>query len=94
MALQKNIQAATGLEVPNAYIKVVEYNCFGDMVQARLRAYVSKQAALDGKLHIEGSEDVLNLTADYTDEAPNTKKQLYNHAKTLEKYSDAVDIFE
>jgi len=90
-ALKKDVTSSTGLVVENAYIKVDEYSCYGNNVNARLRAYVSKELADNGASPIEGSEDIITLTVDYSDEADNTKKQIYEFAKTLEKYADAVD---
>lgn len=92
MALKQTIESSTGLTIEDGYIKVVEYSCYGDNVNARLRAYVSQQAANEGKSHIEGSEDIITITADYNDDAPNAKKQIYEHAKTLDKYVDAIDV--
>lgn len=92
MALQLTTTSAAGYEIQDAYIKVVEYACYGDTVHARLRAYVSQQTASDGKAHIEGSEDIITITCDYSDEADNAKKQIYEYAKTLPKYADAIDV--
>lgn len=93
MALQLTFTAATGMVITDAYIKVDEYSCGKDnVVNARLRAYASYQAAQDGLAHIEGSEDIISFTADYDDSAVNTKMQIYEHTKTLDKYADAIDV--
>lgn len=94
MAISKTVTSETGLVIENAYIRVFEYHCIGNTINARLRAYVNRQAANDGKAHIEGSEDILTFDGDYSDNAPNAKKQIYEYAKTLEKYEDAVDVLE
>lgn len=91
-ALKLTVIASTGLEVQDAYVKVDEYSCYGNNVNARLRAYVSKELADAGASAIEGSEDIITLTVDYSDVAANAKKQIYEHAKTLERYADAVDV--
>lgn len=91
-ALQLKIESTTGYEVQDAYVKVDEYSCYGDTVHARLRAYVSQQASIDGKAHIEGSEEIVTLKVDYSDDACNTKKQIYEHTKMLDKYADAIDV--
>ena len=92
MALQMTVTSATGLDVQDAYIKVDEYSCYGNNVNARLRAYVSKDLADAGASAIEGSEDIITLTVDYSDDADNAKKQIYEYAKTLDKYAEAIDV--
>lgn len=91
MALSKTILSDTGLEIQNAYIRIDEYNCFESNIKARARAYISKDLKDAGKSFISGSEDIITFTADYSDTAVNTKKQIYEHMKTLEKYADAID---
>lgn len=93
MALQITTTASTGYEVRDAYVKITGYTCgINNLVHARLCAYVSKELADAGASHIEGSEDIITLTCDYGDDASNTKKQIYEYAKTLDKFADAVDI--
>lgn len=92
MAFQKEVMSLTGMNVQNAYIKIDEYACYGETVHVRLRAYVSKELADNGNAPIEGSEDIITLTVDYSDDATNTKKQIYEYAKTLDKYADAIDV--
>lgn len=93
MALQQKITSSTGLTIDDAYIKVDEYSCGKDnTINARLRAYVSQDLAKEGASHIEGSEDIVTLTANYADDAPNAKKQIYEYAKTLDKYAEAIDV--
>ncbi|ETT64955.1 hypothetical protein BSK66_08045 [Paenibacillus odorifer] len=92
MALLLTLTSATGYEVQDAYIKVDEYGCYGNTVHARLRACVSKELADNGASSIEGSEDIITLTVDYSDNAANAKKQIYEHVKKLDKYVNSVDI--
>lgn len=95
MALEKNIISSTGLEVQNAYIKIDEYSCGkGNIVNARIRAYASRELEQQGASYLEGTEDIVSFTADYSENAFNSKKQIYEYVKTLEKYSNAVDILE
>jgi len=91
MALQKTIQSDIGLEVQNAYIRIDGYSCYENNINARVRAYINKDMQMQGKMPISGSEDIITLVVDYSDTAVNTKKQIYEHMKTLEKYVDAVD---
>lgn len=89
------VTSSTGLIVESAYIKIDEYSCDKqNNVFARIRAYVSKELENSGSSPIEGSEDLIEITADYSEEAVNTKKQIYNHMKKLEKYSNAIDVLE
>lgn len=93
MALQKNIQSTTGLEIKNAYIKVDNYSCNkNNIVSAKLLAFVSRSASEEGKAPIEGSGEIITLETDYSDGAINTKKQIYEYAKTIDKYKDAIDV--
>ncbi|MDF9845165.1 MULTISPECIES: hypothetical protein [unclassified Paenibacillus] len=92
MALQKNLMSSTGMEVPNAYIKIDSYQSDSqNNVSARIRAYVSKELEIEGKAPIEGTEDVILMQAEYSEESVNAKRQIYNYMKTLGKYSDAID---
>ena len=93
MALQLTFTADTGIVITNAYFKIDEYSCAKDnTINARLRAYASHQAATEGKAYIEGSDNIVTFTADYNDDAANAKKQIYEFAKTLDKYTDAIDV--
>jgi len=94
MDLQLTITSSTGLEIENAYIRIDEYSCMDSTINARIRAYVSKEMQQQGKSFIEGTEEIITFDGDYSDEAVNTKKQIYEHMKTLEKYQDAVDVLE
>jgi hypothetical protein len=91
MALQKTIESDVGIEIQNAYILIDEYSCVENNVNARIRAYVSKDMKEQGKAFISGSEDIISLQCDYSDMAINTKKQIYEYMKTLDKYKDSTD---
>ena len=43
MALSKTIMSNTGLVIPNAYIRIDEYSCHDNTVNARIRSYVSHE---------------------------------------------------
>lgn len=93
MALMQSVESSTGLIIENAYIKIDEYSCSKDnIVNARLKAYISQDAAKDNKSPIEGSEDFVTMLADYSENAHNVKKQLYEFAKKKEKYKNAIDV--
>ncbi|QNM43758.1 hypothetical protein [Shouchella clausii] len=90
MALQMSLTTSSGLRVRDAYIRIDEYSCNrSNVVSARLRAYATKEFAEHGMSAVE--EWVVSLTADYSTDAPNTKKQIYDHAKTLPEFELADD---
>ena len=92
MALKMNVVSSSGIPVNNAYISVVEYSCDKDeYINAKVAAYVSKEFKEEGKASIDGTSDIITIKGDYSDESMNTKKQIYAHMKTLEKYKDAVN---
>lgn len=94
MALSMTIQSDIGQEFKDAYVRIDEYSCSdNNVVNARIRAYVSREMKILGKAPISGSEDLITLVADYSDESANTKKQIYEYIKS-EKYVDAIDILE
>lgn len=91
-ALKLEVTSTTGMVISGAYIKVDEYSCGkGNVVNARLRAYVSKELANSGASSIEGSEEIITFTVEYSDESDNPKKQIYEFVKNMDKYSDAID---
>lgn len=90
MALQMSLTTSSGLRVRDAYIRIDEYSCNrSNVVSARLRAYATKEFAEHGMSAVE--EWTVTLTADYSDEAVNTKKQIYEYAKELPEFELAVD---
>lgn len=93
MALKMDITSATGLKVEGAYIKIDEYFSYKDnYIFAKVRGYVSKELESTGSAPIEGTEEIIELVCDYSDDAKNSKFQIYTHMKTLEKYADALDV--
>lgn len=95
MAVQKTMVSDTGITVENAYYRIDEYSCSStNVVNARVRAYVSRDAQREGKTFLEGSEFIATITGDYTDSAVNPKKQIYEHIKTLDGFEDSVDVLE
>lgn len=95
MALKMTISSDTGLNIENAYIHIDEYSCNKDeTINARIRAYVSRELMKSGSAFISGSEEIITLQGDYSDTATNAKKQIYAHMKTLDKYKDTTDILE
>lgn len=95
MALQIDINSNIGQEFENAYVVVDEYSCDkNDIIQARIRAYINREKYHEGCEFIGGSEEVITLVCDYGDDATNTKKQIYTHIKSLDKYLNATDVLE
>ena len=94
MALEMDILSETGMEIPKAYFRIDEYSCYDTRVFAKIRGYVSRELQSKGNSPIEGTEHVVEITGDYSDYARNTKIQIYEYLKTLERYGDAKDVFE
>lgn len=92
MGLQKTIISDNGLEIQDAYFRIDEYSCNGsNLINARIRAYVSRDLQKQGANFITGSEDVVSFIGQYFNNSINTKKQCYDYIKTLSKYTDAID---
>lgn len=95
MALKMNLNSDIGQEFIDAYFVITEYSCDkNENVHARIRAYVDREKYKQGCDYISGSEQVITLKCDYSEVAINPKKQIYNYMKTLDKYSESVDILE
>lgn len=95
MALNINIVSDIGQTFENAYIRIDEHSVDkNDTIYARIRGYVSRELMTEGKSFISGSEDIIKFTGNFSDTAVNTKKQIYEYMKTLEKYSVATDVLE
>lgn len=95
MALKMTIQSNTGINIEDAYIHIDEYSCNKEeVINARIRSYISRDLMKNGANFISGSEEIITIQGDYSDTAMNTKKQIYNHIKTLDKYLSAIDILE
>lgn len=95
MALRMNVVSSAGYEVKDAYLRVDELSIRqDDTVVARIRAYVSREGFYAGLTYIEGSEEIISFSGDFSDHAINTKKQAYEYAKTLDMYLTSVDIIE
>lgn len=90
-----NIESTTGFIHENAFLKIDEYSCDqNNNIRARVRAYISREHALAGASHIEGSEEIIEIKGDYSERALNTKIQIYDYLGTLDKYKDAIDVPE
>lgn len=94
MALEMDILSETGMDIPKAYFRIDEYSCYNTKVFAKIRGYVSRDLHIKGNSPIEGTEHVVEITCDYSDYARNTKIQIYEYLKTLERYDNAEDVFE
>lgn len=94
MALEMDILSETGMDIPKAYFRIDEYSCYDTKIFAKIRGYVSRDLHIKGNSPIEGTEHVVEITCDYSDYARNTKIQIYEYLKTLERYDNAEDVFE
>lgn len=95
MAKQLTFESTTGAVYQYAYFKIDEYSCDkNNTIRARIRAYVNRELALSGATPIEGSEEIIEINGDYSDEAVNAKKQVYDYLSTLDKYKEAINVLE
>lgn len=95
MAVEMNFTSTTGQMFNRVYFTVDEYTCDKkETIRARIRGYVTRELSKSGASPIEGSETIIELVADYTDSAINSKKQIYKELKTLPEFEGAIDVLE
>lgn len=95
MAVQMDFTSTTGQSFINVYFKVCEYSCdINEVLRAKIQGYISRDLSKSGASPIEGSAKIIELTADYSDWAINSKKQIYEKLKTLPEFETAVDVLE
>lgn len=95
MALSMKLKSNIGIEIDNAYIRIDEIHSDKfNRVQARMSGYVNKEAFINGNKAISGSEDFIYIDGNFEDDSVNIKKQIYEYAKTLDKYSGAIDVLD
>lgn len=90
MALQIVKQTQYGIDLPEAYAKVmyVSYSYPGP-VTAIIEVYADEQARQDGKTPVDHIQVQFPLDFAVTD---NIVKQVYDHAKTLDQFTGALDV--
>lgn len=88
MALQKNIVAASGLTVLNAYIKVTCVTGSKVDASALVETFASKEAADADLARVDGPRQI---PVPIDPNGGSWDMQTYNHLKTLPEYADAID---
>jgi hypothetical protein len=83
MALTKNIETATGINVPNAYFRVEDIFLSKSVISFTLRNYVVSTKPPLSKEDMTCAYDILG---------ENPFKQAYDYIKTLPEFADATDV--
>jgi hypothetical protein len=88
MALKNTIVAASGLTVPNAYIKVTCVSGAKSGASALVETFASKEAADADLARVDEPRQVM---VPIDPDGPSWDRQAYLHMKTLADYANAVD---
>jgi hypothetical protein len=88
MALKNTIVAASGLTVPNAYIKVTCVSGSKDQATALIETFASKDAADADLARVDGPRQVV---VPIDSNGPSWDRQAYLHMKALPEYASSVD---
>lgn len=83
------VTTAHGIDLPQAYIRIDEQSGGKENVTLRVRTYVNAEKCIEGKAWIE--EKLHSFTPSVEDSAENFIRQGYEHLKTLEEFTEAVD---
>lgn len=88
MALQKTILAASGLTIPNAYIKVTCVSGAKGAANALVETFANKAAADADLARVDGPRQV---SVPIDPAGASWDAQAYTHIKTLPEYAGAMD---
>lgn len=95
MALEMDFKSTTGQIFNRVYFTIDEYSCDKkEIVRAKIRGYITRDLSKSGASPLEGSDSIVELTVDYSDDATNSKKQIYEKLRTLPEFESAVDVLE
>lgn len=92
MALQLKKTTEHGIGLETAYIRIDELSGSKDRVILRVRTYTDHTNFILGRTWIE--ESIYTFSPLVDDVSLNFIKQGYEYLKTLEEYSESVDILE
>ena len=92
MALQRNINLNSGIQITNGYSRIDSISGSKNGITFTLNSYLNRQAYENGKEYIEHRE--LSFIPSVKDNSSNWIKQSYNYLKTLEEFKDAVDLLD
>lgn len=90
--LLKDFQLASGMVLETVYLKVDTVSGSKSNINAIAKIYLSREAANNGFAFVD--QATCSFTPEVSDESPNYHKQTYEHMKTLDEYSHAVDVLE
>lgn len=92
MALQKTKQLQNGIIVNDAYIRIDTISGYKGGIAISVNSYISRQAFLDGAPYLE--QKFYTFVPNTNTKANEMWTQGYSHLKSLDEYSDALDLFE
>lgn len=92
MGLVKNITLNNGLNINDAYFKVIQVNGNTEIMDISLGCYINRDSFLDGKapLHIES----YTFIHETSDNAMNVIRQAYGYLKRTDDFIEAGDVLE
>ncbi len=92
MGLILNKTIPSGLKINGAYAKIASFSGTKECVDFSIAYYVSRENSLENIpcFYQENFQFIPNLK----EGSPNFIKQAYLHAKTLDAFKEAVDVFE
>lgn len=97
MALKSNVRLIEGVEVEDAYVKVISFSGGKDeKVEGQDDTFhIAFQLGFYGPVDDDGQRELfhsLNHRCGYDIEGDNALKQAYEHLKTLPEFSNAEDV--
>lgn len=92
MALLSDFTASSGIEVPNAYIRIDSVGGTKSSCALSVSFYISKEAYDSNKFPIQTEH--YSFIPSVEDGAENFIKQGYEYLKTLGQFKNATDVLE
>lgn len=89
MALKLNVTTSTGVEAAEAYVKIKDLAGNKEFVQLNVAVYYSEEAYRSGKEYLYNITHFFKPSVEESSE--NFIRQGYEHLKTLNEYSQAID---
>lgn len=90
MALKQTITLTSGLEIPDAYIRIDTVNGYKGSLDISVNSYVSQEKFEAGNDYIESK--MFTFTPSVADDSENFIRQGYHYLKSLPEFEDATDV--
>jgi hypothetical protein len=91
MAFQMDVQSDMGVSFPNTYCYIHKIGGSKELLYLQVNWYVDKEARINNLKPIESKG--YNFVPEVGEESFNFIKQGYLYLKTLEEFSEAIDIY-